>query len=414
MKGIRPVSTVADVKNSNGTSYILQTSNIKTMDSLKNMLGRNEESCTVLRDLPIIDGMAVKFAPKSDDLMKDLKRMGVVFTKDEKMSIPEPKEMQIGKNVAPSRLDIATPTLGLDKLHEQGITGKGVTIAVIDTGIAPHADLKDRIVGFFDLVNKKEEPYDDNKHGTHCSGIATGDGTNSQGLYVGAAPEAKLVGIKVLSGAGSGSFSTVIEGIQTAVEHKDDMGIKVLSLSLGAYASKPAQDDPVVQAVEKAVEAGVSVVIAAGNSGPYAKTVGTPGNAPNVITVGAADDKNTLTREDDIVARFSSRGPTKFDELVKPDVIAPGTNIIAASNDMEGYVSLSGTSMATPDVAGTVALLYQVKPNATPQEIKSALMGTAEHLPSMPEKDPNVEGQGMINPAAAIKRLLAKETQKTN
>ena len=170
-----------------------------------------------------------------------------------------------------------------------------------------------------------------------------------------------------------------------------------------------------MQAVEKAVEAGLTVVIAAGNSGPYAGSVGTPGNAPNVISVGAADDRNTLTREDDIVARFSSRGPSKYDNLVKPDVVAPGTNIIAASNDMEGYVSLSGTSMATPDVAGTAALLYQVKPDATPQEIKAALMETAEHLPSMPEKDPNTEGQGMINPAAAIEKLKKNaEAQKNN
>ena len=411
MKALQPVTNHRDVR---GNTYILQASNQKGARSLKRILD-NEEGCEVVRDLPIIDGMAVKFSAGSQEFVKDLKKMGVSFSRDRKISIPEPPAMREGKKVDPSRLDIATPTLGLDKLHEQGITGKGVTIAVIDTGIAPHADLKDRIVGFYDLVNQKEEPYDDNRHGTHCSGIAAGDGKNSNGLYVGAAPEAKLVGIKVLSGSGSGSFSTVIEGIQTAVEHKDELGIKVLSLSLGSYITKPIKDDIVVQAVEKAVEAGLTVVIAAGNSGPYAGSVGTPGNAPSVISVGAADDRNTLTREDDIVARFSSRGPSKYDNLVKPDVVAPGTNIIAASNDMEGYVSLSGTSMATPDVAGTAALLYQVKPDATPQEIKAALMETAEHLPSMPEKDPNTEGQGMINPAAAIEKLKKNaEAQKNN
>ena len=412
MKALQPLTSPREDR---GTTYILQTGARKEAPHLKTILD-NHDGCEVVRELPLIDGMAVRFPSDSLDLVNKLKKMGVSVSRDRQMSIPEPPSMRKGEKVGPvTRLDVATPTLGLDKLHARGITGKGVTIAVIDTGIAPHPDLKDRIIGFFDLINQKEEAYDDNRHGTHCAGIAAGDGKNSNGLYIGAAPEAKLVGIKVLDKTGYGSDSQVIEGIQTAIEHKDELGIKVLSLSLGDKVTRPSKDDPVVQAVEKAVEAGLSVVVAAGNEGPRPGTIGTPGNAPSVITVGAADDRNTLTREDDIVSWFSSRGPVKFDKTVKPDVVAPGANIASASYDQNGYIRLSGTSMATPHVAGTLALLYQVKPDATPQEIKSALMETAEPLPSMPQKEPNVEGEGMINPAAAIERLKKNsETKKAN
>ena len=408
MKHIEAIEQPAKI--SDKTAYILQTGNARNLAALRATLGKNQEDCLITRDLPLIDGIAVELADNSSKFLKQLKAMGVKITKDQAVSVPETKEMQKGREVYPTKLDIAHRTLNLDQLHEKGITGQGVTVAVIDSGIAPHPDLKDRIVGFFDLVHQKTEAYDDNKHGTHVSGIIAGNGANSDGLYMGAAPQAKLVGIKVLDAEGMGSTSAIIEGIQTAIEHKDELGIKVINLSLGSFPQFPLKDDLKVQAVNKAIEAGITVVCAVGNSGPKPHSIGSPANSPYVISVGAADDKNTVERGDDQIAYFTSRGPTKFDELPKPDVVAPGLNIISASKDETGYLSMSGTSMASPIVAGSVALLYQVKPDLNPKEIKELLMDTAIPLPP-PKLSPLAQGKGMIDPLKAVEKI--RENQES-
>jgi subtilisin family serine protease len=208
-------------------------------------------------------------------------------------------------------------------------TGKGVTIAVMDTGVHPHPDFQGRLLGQVDFVQGLPMAYDDNGHGTHVSGCASGDGTMSEGIHKGMAHEANIIGVKVLSGEGSGRNSDIIKGLQWCIENREELGIKVINMSLGGPASKDWENDPINQAVKAAYEAGIVVMAAAGNEGPDRKTVGSPGNSPHAITVGAADDKETPDPGDDTMAEFSSRGPTK-DGRPKPDLVAPGEHIFAA------------------------------------------------------------------------------------
>lgn len=293
-------------------------------------------------------------------------------------------------------LDIAAKSTGArDVQLEEGLTGKGVTIAILDTGVYPHDDLTkphSRIRGFADFVAGKKNPYDDQGHGTHCAGDAAGNGFQSEGLYAGAAPGADIVGVKVLDFSGGGRLSTVIRGIEWCIENKEKYGIRVLSLSLGSPALESYRDDPLAQAAEKAWHKGIVVCAAAGNDGPHRGTISTPGNHPLIITVGAADDRNTVSRDDDVKAPFSSMGPT-LDGLVKPDIYAPGTDIISLNSPGselekmlsesrvgEYYIRMSGTSMATPFCAGVAALLLEANPYLSPNDIKSIFMSTASIL----------------------------------
>ncbi|MGM7719927.1 S8 family peptidase [Metabacillus sp. Hm71] len=307
-------------------------------------------------------------------------------------------------------LDTATPSIHSDQLQQTGLTGNDVTIAVIDTGVYPHQDLEGRITGFKDFINNRTAPYDDNGHGTHCAGDAAGNGFLSGGKYKAPAPEANIVGVKVLDKMGSGSLSTVIAGIDWCIQNKTQLKINILSLSLGSTATQPAADDPVVKAVEKAWDNGLVVCVAAGNSGPSQGTIASPGISPKVITVGAANDHNSIDRTDDVAADFSSRGPT-IDGLVKPDLLTPGVNIISLRSPRSfidktnsgarvdtNYFSLSGTSMATPICAGVAAQLLQKEPTLTPDQVKQRLIGACEDL----GQPPNIQGHGYLNAAKLL------------
>lgn len=293
-------------------------------------------------------------------------------------------------------LDVASRSVKAIKVQSnEGLSGKGITIAIIDTGIHPHPDLvkpNNRITAVVDFVGNQLEPYDDHGHGTHCAGDAAGNGYQSEGEYISPAPEADLVGIKVLDAEGGGRLSNVIQGIEWCMERRQELGIRVISLSLGAPAYESYRDDPLAQAVEKAWYSGIVVCAAAGNEGPSPRTISTPGIDPVIITVGSADDKGTVPRKDDEKADYSSRGPTP-DLLVKPDIYAPGTNIVSLSvpgsplekklpeeRVGEGYIRLSGTSMATPICAGVVALMLEANPLLSPNDVKSILMSTAQQM----------------------------------
>lgn len=333
----------------------------------------------------------------------------------------KPIELTSQKNKLPHhlhRIDVVKEVLKADEVWKQGITGKGVTVAVIDTGIYPHPDVKNRIIEFVDFVNNKngvENAYDDNGHGTHCAGLVAGDGTKAQGNYKGPAFEANLIGIKVLDKQGSGSLSNIIKAIYWAIQNKDKYNIKVLSMSLGASSVIKEKDDLIAKAVEDATKAGLVVVIAAGNSGPLSETIGTPGISQYAITVGAYDDKNTPSLEDDTPAFFTSKGPTPVDKYPKPDISSPGVEVVSLRSpnstiDKEPVIKygdyywlLSGTSMATPIVAGVVALMLQANPNLTPQQVKDILKQTA-----IPVKGASYYsvGAGLVNPAEAVKKAL--------
>jgi serine protease AprX len=351
--------------------------------------------CRMLREFPSISCCSANLSLKNIEKLVD--------------SCAHIKKIHCDREVN-TLLDTASPSINAHQLQSYGLTGKDVTIAVIDTGIQPHEDLEGRITAFQDFVGNQTEAYDDNGHGTHCAGDAAGNGAASDGQYKGPAPEANVVGVKVLDKMGAGSLSTVIDGIDWCIQNQAEHDINILSLSLGADATVPAEDDPVARAVDAAWDAGMVVCVAAGNSGPQEQTIASPGISPKVITVGAADDNNNTDRSDDTVADFSSRGPT-IDGVTKPDLLTPGVEVVSlrASGSFldktnktarvdSGYISLSGTSMATPICAGVAAQLLQSNPDLTPDEVKQQLMEASEDM----GQPSNVQGSGYLNAANLI------------
>jgi len=248
--------------------------------------------------------------------------------------------------------------------------------AVIDTGIdAAHADLDGgKVLAFKDFVNGRPEPYDDEGHGTHVAATIAGDGSaRADRLYAGVAPAAGLVGVKVLAADGGGTMENVAAGIDWVVQNKDVYGIEAINLSLGASGCADGTDITSV-AVNNAVDAGLVVVVAAGNEGPGTCTIGSPGAAAKAITVGAMADTAAGGFSQ---ADFSSRGPT-VDGRVKPDVSGPGVGITSAlANTAGDYAAYSGTSMATPFAAGVALLARDANATVTPQQVKDAFMSTA-------------------------------------
>jgi len=324
-------------------------------------------------------------------------------------------------------------TIGATAVRQTlGFDGAGVGVAVIDSGIAAwHDDLTDadtasqRIARFVDFVGGQTYPYDDYGHGTHVAGIIAGNGFDSSGARSGVARGASLVVLKALDGSGSGRISDLIAALNYVVDHRGELNIRVVNLSIGAGVYESYDSDLLAQATKRLVERGVVVVSAAGNNGHTSSGqtqyggITSPGNAPWVLTVGAASHMGTIDRADDIVASFSSRGPTRYDAAAKPDVVAPGVGIesLAAPNAqlsstysaylLNGtiatafppYLSLTGTSMATPVVTGTVALMLQANPALTPNAVKAILQYTAEPYAGY---DALTEGAGFLDAAGAV------------
>ena len=287
------------------------------------------------------------------------------------------------------------------------LTGSGVKIAIVDTGIYPHPDLSGRITDFVDFINNRTTPYDDNGHGTHCAG----DAASASIKYTGPAPKANLVGVKVLDRTGSGSLETIMRGVDWCIQYNEQNSadkIDIISMSLGSTPRtyRLENQDPMVKIVESAWQSGIVVCVAAGNEGPDRSTIASPGISDRVITVGAFDDKDTLQRTDDDVASFSSRGPTIYN-VKKPDILAPGVDIVSLrspnsyldraqknSRVESNYFALSGTSMATPICAGIVALIKESNPQLRPDDIKNLLTsGTI----LWKDRDYNVYGAGYID-----------------
>jgi serine protease AprX len=306
-------------------------------------------------------------------------------------------------------VDIDRADVGLDKVWAQGYTGKGVTVAVIDSGIYPHPDIKDHMKAFVDIADNKPDSYDSYGHGTQVAGSIAGDGKQSHGQIKGAAPGADLVGVRITT------VSEAIKGIEWVIANKDKYGIRIINLSLGDTAQASYKDDLWCQAVEKAVKAGIVVCVAAGNEGPDPGSVSTPGIDPNVITVGAVDNKKTMDHSDDQVASFSSRGPTSPDNLQKPDILAPGVRVfgpLSPDSKLDApeiphigrdYEALTGSSQATPIVSGLVADMLQANPNLTPAQVKDIIIKSADHYL---KDDPNAQGAGVMNGPAAVKMAL--------
>jgi serine protease AprX len=311
-----------------------------------------------------------------------------------------------------------------------GYTGAGVGVAIVDSGVTSwHDDLAgstgSRVVRFVDFVRGYAAPYDDFGHGTHVAGIIAGNGYDSGGARMGVAPNAHLIVLKVLDGAGRGYLSDVIAAIDYAIANRATYQIRVINLSVAAGVYESYRTDPLALAAKRAVEAGLVVVTAAGNLGrnsegaPQYGGITAPGNAPWVITVGASSHMGTVDRSDDTVTAFSSRGPTAFDYLAKPDLVAPGVGIESLTEPSSAlyatypqwllpgtvptwykpYMALAGTSMAAPVVAGTVALMLEANPALTPNAVKAILQYTAQRYPAYTGL---VQGAGFVNARGAV------------
>ncbi|MFI9780193.1 S8 family peptidase [Streptomyces sp. NPDC051956] len=272
---------------------------------------------------------------------------------------------------AKSTMAESTHQIGADAAWAAGYTGKGTKVAVLDTGIdAEHPDLKGKVVESKDFTGSASGADDRQGHGTHTASTVAGTGAASDGKEKGVAPDAGLLIGKVLNDSGSGSTSGIIEGMQWAV----DSGADVISMSLGSTQLSDCSDPMGAAAQELASGTEALFVIAAGNSGPTLNTVSAPGCAPDVLTVGAVD-------KNDDTANFSSRGPVYGSHTLKPEIAAPGVSIKAAAAGGTGvyaYTTMSGTSMATPHVAGAAALLKQEHPDWSGQRIKQALVSSAK------------------------------------
>jgi len=322
-----------------------------------------------------------------------------------------------GERPARSAYRAATGATGL---AADGTSGAGVTVALIDTGVAAVPDLAGRIVPVTDPITGRTASCvdlsgeghcrDSYGHGTFMAGIIAGDGAASGGRFVGMAPGARLVSLKVAGRDGSSDVSTVIAAIQWAVQNVDRHGIRVINLSLGTDATQSWRVDPFNYAVQRAWDAGIAVVVSASNFGPAPGTIAKPGDDPWVLTVGAVDDRGTVPGGDDRLPDFSSRGPT-VDGEAKPDVVAPGAGLVslrAPGSAVDerfpavvdaSYRRGSGTSMASAAAAGGVALLLERHPTWTPDQVKEALRSTARATGA--SSDRMAVGSGTVDLVAA-------------
>jgi len=285
-------------------------------------------------------------------------------------------------------------------------TGRGVGIAFLDTGIFPHKDFTypyNRIVAFKDFINHRRRMYDDNGHGTHISGISSGNGAALDGKYTGVAPESHLIIGKVLDYEGNGSIPSVLDGIRWVIENKDSYKTRILNISVGTKINDSLEEDSIlVQGVNEAWDSGLTVVVAAGNNGPDPMSVTAPGISRKVITVGSSDDDKSIKTNGGSMCDYSGRGPTR-ECIVKPDVVAPGSNIMSChSKKVLGqytYTYRSGTSMATPIVSGAIALLLEKYPDMKNREVKIKLKDLCDDL----NRPKSQQGWGQLN----LQRLLA-------
>ena len=253
------------------------------------------------------------------------------------------------------------------------LTGRGIGVAILDTGIFPHIDFDTRIVAFQDFINGRKRPYDDNGHGTHVAGLIAGSGKASKGKYKGVAPGSDIISAKILDKRGNGNVRDVLDAIHWIMENKEQFRIRIINISVGTVNNQTKNTVQLVNAVEEAWDAGFVVVTAAGNMGPLPGSITAPGISRKVITVGSSDLLDSKTG-------ISGSGPTQ-DCIFKPDIVMPGSHVISCSPGVKGnYTEKSGTSMSTPKVSGAIALMLEKDPYLTNVEIKMLLKEAAVDL----------------------------------
>ncbi|HKV91394.1 MAG TPA: S8 family peptidase [Candidatus Angelobacter sp.] len=368
----------------------------------------------VLNDVVKLGGSVLGQLPLVNGLVASLDHNGIVALSNQSNVVYISKD----RTLTPF-FDSAAPAVNASAAWKSSFTGNGIGVALIDSGVNSHPDLNNGVLPFSRVVYNQSFVPGDSKstdaygHGTHIAGLIAGDGLSSSGplfsqTFKGIAPNAQIVNLRVLDADGSATDSSVIAAINQAISLKSRYNIRVINLSLGRGVYESYKLDPLCQAVEKAWKSGIVVVVAAGNNGRYLPTTGyatvnSPANDPYVLTVGSMKPMGTADRSDDLIASYSSKGPTVLDHIVKPDVVAPGNllvstettntalyntepgNLVPYSAYVYGgpsapsklYFELSGTSMATGVVSGMVADLLQAHPAMTPDQVKARLMKTA-------------------------------------
>ncbi|HEX2039618.1 MAG TPA: S8 family serine peptidase [Acidimicrobiales bacterium] len=366
---------------------------------------------SVGQELPIVDGFLANVPADSVDDLAELDSVRGVTT-NAKVRV----EAQYGENSGVASA-VYTDVTRASKAWGQGTTGKGVTVALIDTGVDVTGDLAGRVIGAADFSGENEPYKDTYGHGTFVAGLIAGTGAGSNGAIKGVAPEANIFSVKIAGRDGSTDLFRLLAALEFVAIHKDAFGIRVLNLSLGTDSTQSYKVDPLNFAVERVWNSGIAVVVAAGNSGKILK----PADDPFVITVGAADDKTTVGRSDDIVASFSGVGPTLSDGLAKPDVLASGRSVVSSRapgstiatnfpNAVIGdrYFKGSGTSGSSAVVAGAAALVIQKMWSLNPNQIKHRLMSTAKPLANASSMQ---QGTGSVD---AYNAVVSTDTTAAN
>ncbi|MDX1621306.1 MAG: S8 family serine peptidase, partial [Nitriliruptorales bacterium] len=361
----------------------------------------------VLLDLDIIEGFSATLTAEALEALLQVDGVRAV-TIDAEVTLAHGSA-----DNPPAPDDFYDETVAASPVQAKGYDGSGVGIAVIDTGVTEVPDLFGRLVGAVDFSGDGDD-VDHFGHGTMIAGIAAGDGTASDGKFVGVAPGAHIIPVKIAGRNGAADVSHVLAAMQYVVSFKDDYNIRILNLSLGTDSTQPQALSPLNYAVERAWDSGIVVVVSGGNHGEDRKgRIPKPADDPLVITVGATDSNGTVDRGDDEVAAYSSRGPSIADGIEKPDIVAPGSHVVGtlAPDSMvdeeypeahigEWYVQASGTSFAAGVVSGAAALLLEAHPDWTPNEVKGAIISTAA---AGPVGERNVDGYGALDVHAAFK-----------
>lgn len=361
-------------------------------DYLDTYLASLPEGATVMRNEPFLPSPTLESPPSE-------RRRS-----DSSDGVREREESALAEDeIFSGAMPLPSHPLGWEEARAQGLDGRGVTMAVIDSGLYPHPDFGDRIKAFKNFSwQGKATPHDDYGHGTHVAGIAAGDGPEIDGV----APAMSLVGARITSPA------EAIKAIDWVIANKETLGINILNLSLGSTAKLPGHDDPFAQAAQRAIDAGILTVVAAGNegeSGTKPGTISTPGILRDAITVGAYNTGFTEDLSDDKMWGNSSLGPTFPEGLAKPDLVAPGASVLgpaAPGSELArhrpawgDYLADWGTSMATPMVGGALGLMLQVNPHLTQKAARDILMKTAIPMEGV---DTTAQGAGRLNLAAAV------------
>jgi serine protease AprX len=398
-----------DLTPSGKLPVLITSQNNEELNLIKDKISKtfNSDDITIKNEIPQAGMITAELDPESlmefVQLLPDNSLVSVnkklVFSDPDKVRNRIIEDSSSNKRVP---FEIGKSSIMAFKLWELGYTGKGVGICFIDSGLYPHKDFENRIIKFVDMHESKVNMVDPLGHGTIVAGIAAGSGAASDGRFKGVAPGADIIACKV------NCVDEVAKAIYWAIENKDNYHINILNISIGRFPLKSYKNDELCQAVEKAWDAGIVVVAAAGNEGKSGDgSINSPGIDPKIITVGYFDDNATLKTDDDMLTPNSSKGPTKPDKLMKPDLIAPGVEIygpLSPGSDFDvsnhphignEYFAHDGSSMSTPMVTGIIALLLEANPKLTPDQLKDALKKGANNY--IPNATPKELGAGVVN-----------------